>query len=209
MEVNDLIALMGTAPAGPAAFAGPVPGSDVDAELLARGCWALALLTEAFRSMQAATTGPLSRFHGRAVTADGLLALASPAGLDQLARFREVFQGTLLPQLASRTGPWALGPAFAGSALIGGADGDLVAAGLLLELKSSSKLSLPVIGYALLDFDDAYRLDTLGLFNARYGYLVTWNAASLLRDLAGHPVNLAAARDEFQVLLLACQPGTL
>jgi hypothetical protein len=215
MEVNDLIAPMGTAPAGPATFTGPVPGSDVDAELLARGCWALALLTEAFRSMQAATMGPLSRFQGRTVTADDLLALAPPAGLDQLARSREVFQGTLVPQLASRTGPWALGPVFAGSALIGGADADLVAAGLLLELKTSSKLSLPVtdmlqvIGYALLDFDDAYRLDTLGLFNARYGHLVTWNAASLLRDLAGYPVNLAAARDEFQVLLLACQPGTL
>ena len=170
MEVNDLIAPMGTATAGPATFTGPLPGSDVDAELLTRGCWALALLTEAFRSMQAATAGPLSRFQGRTVTADDLLALAPPAGLDQLARFREVFQSTLLPQLASRTGPWTLGPTFAGSALIGGADGDLIAAGLLLELKTSSKMSLPVtdmlqvIGYALLDFDDAYRLDALGLF---------------------------------------------
>lgn len=213
MEVNDLIAPVGTAPAGPATFTGPLPGSDVDAELLARGCWALALLTEAFRSMQAAATGPLSRFRGRTVTADDLLALAPPAGLDQLARFREVFQSALLPQFASRTGPWTLGPTFAGSALIGGADGDLIAAGLLLELKTSSKLSLPVtdmlqvIGYALLDLDDAYQLDALGLFNARYGYLVTWNAASLLSDLAGHHVNLAAARDEFQGLLLACQPG--
>jgi hypothetical protein len=215
MEVSDLIAPMGTAPAGPTTFTGPLPGSDVDAELLARGCWALALLTEAFRSMQAATAGPLSRFQGRTVTADDLLALAPPAGLDQLARFREVFQSALLPQLASRTGPWTLGPTFAGSALIGGADGDLIAAGLLLELKTSSKLSLPVtdmlqvIGYALLDFDDSYRLDALGLFNARYSYLVTWNAASLLRDLAGHHVNLAAARDEFQELLLACQPGAV
>ena len=215
MDVSDLIAHMGTAPAGPATFTGPLPGSDVDAELLARGCWALALLTEAFRSVQAATTGPLSRFQGRTVTADDLLALAPPAGLDQLARFREVFESTLLPQLTRRTGPWTLGPTFAGSALIGGADGDLIAAGLLLELKTSSRLSLPVtdmlqvIGYALLDFDDVYRLDALGLFNARYGYLVTWNAASLLRDLAGYHVNLAAARNEFQVLLLACQPGAL
>lgn len=215
MEVNDLIAPRGTAPAEPAAFTGPLPGSDVDAELLARGCWALALLTEAFRSVQAATTGPLSRFQGRTVTADDLLALAPPAGLNQLARFREVFQSTLLPQLASRTGPWKLGPTFAGSALIGGADGDLIAAGLLLELKTSSKLSLPVadmlqvIGYALLDFDDAYRLDALGLFNARYSHLVTWDLTRMLSELAGRPVNPAAARDEFQALLLACQPTAL
>lgn len=212
-EAEALIAPAGTPPAGPATFTGPLSGSDVDAELLARGCWALALLTEAFRSAQAAAMGPLSRFHGRTVTAGDLLALAPPAGLDQLAQFRQVFQETLLPQLASRTGPWTLGPTFAGSTLIGGADGDLIAAGLLLELKTLSKLSLPItdmlqlIGYALLDFDDAYRLDTLGLFNARYSYLVTWNIASLLSDLAGHPVNLAAAREEFQALLLACQPG--
>lgn len=165
--------------------------------------------------MQAAVTGPLSRFQGRTVTADDLLALAPPAGLDQLARFREVFESALLPQLASRTGPWTLGPTFVGSALIGGADGDLIAAGLLLELKTSSKLSLTVtdmlqvIGYALLDFEDAYRLDTVGLFNARYSHLVTWDLASLLSELAGHPVNPAAARDEFQALLLARQPGAL
>ncbi len=213
--VRDLIAPAGTAPAGPATFTGPLPGSDVDAELLARGCWALTLLTEAFRSAQAAATGPLSRLRARTVTAGDLLALAPPAGLDQLARFRDVFQETLLPRLAAQTGPWALGPTFAGSALIGGADGDLIAAGMLLELKTSSKLSLPVtdmlqlIGYALLDFDDAYRLDTLGLFSARYGYLATWNIASLLSDLARHPVSLAATREEFQALLRASQPGTL
>jgi hypothetical protein len=211
MEVNDLIAPVGTAPAGPAAFTGPLPGSDVDAELLARGCWALALLTEAFRSMQAAATGPLSRFQGRTVTADDLLALAPSAGLDQLARFREVFQSALLPQLASRTGPWTLGPAFAGSALIGGADGDLIAAGLLLELKTSAKLTLAVkdlfqvIGYALLDFDDEYKLTELGIFSARYAYLAPWDIARLLNDLAGHQVSLPSTRQEFRQLLLTHQ----
>jgi hypothetical protein len=183
----------------------------VDAELLARGCWALALLTEAFRSVQAAATGPLSRFQGRTVTADGLMALAPPAGLDQLARFREVFESTLLPRLASRTGPWTLGPAFAGSALIGGADGDLIAAGLLLDLKTSAKLTLAVkdlfqvIGYALLDFDDEYKITELGIFSARYAYLARWDLARLLDDLAGHQVSLPATRQEFRQLLLTHQ----
>jgi hypothetical protein len=74
---------------------------------------------------------------------------------------------------------WALGPTFAGSELIK-ADADLIAAGLLLELKTSAKLSLgitdllQVIGYALLDFADAYRISELGIFSARYGYLATW-----------------------------------
>ena len=39
-------------------FTGPVAGASVDEELLARGCWALALATEAFRSAQAAAMGP-------------------------------------------------------------------------------------------------------------------------------------------------------
>jgi hypothetical protein len=215
MEVSDRLRPVQADPAGIMAFTGPVPGADLDPDLLARGCWALALLTEAFRSMQAATMGPLSRFQGAIVTADDLLGLAPPVGLDQLARFREVYQDGLIPRLADRTGPWVLGPTFAGSALIGGADGDLIAAGLLLELKTTSKLSLPVtdmlqvIGYALLDFDDAYRLDTVGLFNARYSYLVTWDLTRLLGQLSGHPLNITTARDDFRELLLASQRQAL
>jgi hypothetical protein len=78
----------------------------------------------------------------------------------------------LIPRLATRPGPWALGPTFSGSAMIGGADGDLIAAGLLLELKTSAKLTLAVkdlfqvVGYALLDFDDEYKLTEVGIFSA-------------------------------------------
>lgn len=212
MEMSDLIAPVGTVPNGPATFTGPVTGSDMDKDVLARGCWALALLTEAFRSLQAATMGPLSRFQRATVTANDLLALVPPAGLDQLTQFQGVFETALIPRLASRPGPWTLGPTFAGSTLIGGADGDLIAAGLLLDIKTTAKPSLPVkdilqvIGYALLDFDDTYRLDSLGIFSARYGYLATWELPSLLSELAGRQVDLAAVRDEFRALLLAHQP---
>jgi len=124
------------------------------------------------------------------VSGDDLLGLAPPTGLAQLAAFRHVFDTGLLPQLAARTGPWALGPAFAGSELIK-ADADLIAAGLLLELKSSAKLSLGitdllrVMGYALLDFDDGYRVAELGIFAARHGYLAIWELGDLLSELPG------------------------
>jgi hypothetical protein len=188
-------------------FTGPVAGSSVDEELLARGCWALALATEAFRSAQAAAMGPLAQLPRRQVSADSLLALAPPAGLDQLAKFRRVFETALIPQLAAWIGSWTLGPTFSGSAIIGGADGDLIAAGLLLELKTSAKLTLAVkdlfqvIGYALLDFDDAYKLTEVGIFSARYAYLATWDLGSLLSELAGHPISLQTARQEFSQLL--------
>jgi hypothetical protein len=187
-------------------FTGPLPGNAAAPEHLARCCWALALLTEGWRGgPTAAAMGPLGQFRGHSrVCGDDLLGLAPPAGLDRLARLRRVFETTLIPRLAARPGEWALGPTFAGSELIK-AGADLVAAGLLQDLKTSAKkLSLPVtdilevIGYALLDFDDEYGLNTVGIFIARYAYLATWEIGALLDELAGHEVSLPAVRGEFR-----------
>ena len=182
--------------------------SDADPEHLARACWVLALLTEVFRrGPMVAAMGPLGRFQEGRSSADELLALAPPAALGQLAAFRQVFEATLLPRLAGAGG---LGPTFTGSALIR-ADADLIAAGLLLDLKTSSKLSLgitdlfQVIGYALLDFGDEYKLDELGIFSARYATRPPGASAALLEELAGGQVSLRATRQEFRQLLLARQ----
>ena len=155
-------------------------------------------------------TGPLGRFQGYHASASELLDLASPTALGQLAAFREVFASTLLPQLAHRTGRWVLGAEFTGSALIK-SDADVIAEGLLLDLKTDSKLSLgvttmfQVIGYVLLDFDDAYQLTEAGTFSARYAYLATWDIGTLFDELAGHSVNLPSIRREFRQLLLTYQ----
>jgi hypothetical protein len=143
-------------------FTGPVQGSAADPDHLARCCWALALLAEVFRGgPMVAAMGPLARFRGCRVSGDDLLGLAPVAALDQLAQVRHVFETVLIPQLATRGGMWALGPTFTGSELMN-ADADLIAGGLLLDLKTVKKLSLAgqdlfqLIGYALLDFDDEY-----------------------------------------------------
>jgi hypothetical protein len=156
-----------------------VPGSTIDPELLDRGCWALALLTEFYRAgPMRAGNSPIAQLPP--APAPDLLALATPAALEQLAQFRHVFETVLIPQLATWRGQWALGPTFTGSALLS-SDADLIAAGLLLEIKTSAKkVSLPVtdlfqvIGYALLDFDDEYQLRAAGIFSARYAYLNVW-----------------------------------
>lgn len=114
-------------------FVGPIPGSAVEPDLLARACWALALATELFRAGSMAMNGPLGHLE-YPTTADELLGLAPPAAITQLAGFRVVFEATLLPQLSTRSGKWRIGPTFAGSRLLAGADGDLAAAGLLLAL---------------------------------------------------------------------------
>jgi hypothetical protein len=152
-----------------------------------------------------------------------LLMLPSKAGLDELlglARDEEVAdllalteaaRGRLLPALAARGAPLHIGPTFAGSLEVGGADADVIAGGLLLEWKvnlgqrrngrrrcSLSRATLhQLLGYLLLDYEDAYRVEALGVYAARYGYLTTWPVAELLGELAGDPVDLGQLRAEF------------
>ena len=209
-SLSDLAAGLGVIGTQPRTFTGPVPGSTADPEHLARACWALALLTEVYRGgPMVAATGPLGQL--RAPTADALLTLAPPTALTQLARFRKVFENVLMPKLASRRGPWALGPEFTGSQLIP-ADADVIAGGLLLDIKATAKQpSLAavdlrqIICYSLLDFDDEFTITTVGMFSARYGYLATWDLGPLLVDL-GATSNLAQMRSGFRQVLVASRP---
>lgn len=195
-------------------FTGPVPGSTAEPDMLVRACWALALFTEVYRfGPMAVQTGPLSRFQGREPGRDELLALAPDDALDQLAGIRRVFEDVLATELAKRPGAWALGPTFSGSKLMKG-DADLIAAGLLLEVKTTkakpalSKIELyQLLGYALMDLDDAFGLDSVAIFNARYGYLATWDLVDLLQSLAGSPASLTVLRDQFKTLLIAGPAG--
>lgn len=209
IEIAEALGYVPDAALDPSAtdFTGPMPGNEAEPFQLARACCALALLTEMYRNPAAAMMGPLGRFQGRRASATALLDLAPATALGQLAAFREVFESQLLPRLA-RHGRWILGADFAGSALMK-ADADVIAAGLLLDLKTDSKLSLgvttmfQVLGYALLDFDDAYQLTEVGIFAARYAYLATWNLGALLDELAGDHVDLPSVRREFHQLLRA------
>jgi len=210
--LKEIAELLGYAGMGADTFTGPVAGSAVEPEVLHRSCWALALLSEVYRGgPMIAEIGPIGRLPNR--SAKALLAATPAAGLDQLAALRAVMESALLPSLASRPGLWAAGPTLAGSALMAG-DCDLIAGGLLLELKVSAKpVSLPAIelwqllGYALMDYVDEFHVTEVARFAGRYGYLATWDLGQLLADLAGHPVNLADLRAEFRELLEACQPA--
>jgi hypothetical protein len=75
-----------------------------------------------------------------------------------------------------------------------------------VELKTGSKFSLgvtvlfQVIGYALLGFDDAYRLTGVGIFSARYAHLTTRNLSALPEELAGQTVAADTLRPAFRVI---------
>jgi hypothetical protein len=100
---------------------------------------------------------------------------------------------------------------FAGSQIMPG-DADLIAGGLLIELKTvGKKPSLGVtdlwqmLGYVLMDYADEFAVTDVALFSARYGYLAQWNLDALLPQLAGRPVTAAALRADFRALLEACR----
>ncbi|HAW11449.1 MAG TPA: hypothetical protein DCX12_10420 [Chloroflexi bacterium] len=188
-------------------FEGPTQGNQADPEYLARACWAFALITEAYRA------GPkVVGYGGPPLTARWVLSIAPQEALAELARFRRVFETTLIPALASWRGRWELGPTFGGSSLIP-ADADLIAAGLLLDLKTGRSRpalnivdALQLIGYTLLDFEDEFAIRAVGIFSARYGYLRTWPLDEYLARLADHPIDLPATRAAFREMLLAAQP---
>ncbi|MCW0216517.1 MAG: hypothetical protein OJJ54_24475 [Pseudonocardia sp.] len=79
------------------------------------------------------------------------------------------------------------GPTFAGSQDVGGADADWIAAGLLVDVKSTAKLDrldpnhvYQLAGYALLDYDDRYQIERVGWYLTRAGWLVTWDLAEFV-----------------------------
>ena len=197
-------------------FIGPPWPSIPDFELLARGCWALALLTEIARGVPPGRS-PLAELDPHTANADDLLAIAPSAGLEQLSALRSQAEAVLLPALASRRGPWVLGPTFEGSTLMN-ADADMIAAGTLIEIKTVlgnkrkdgtryASLDAPtlfqMLGYVLLDFHDEFAIHELMYFNARYGYAATWQLEGLLNTLAGRTVELPALRAEFAAFLRA------
>lgn len=98
---------------------------------------------------------------------------------EPLASFRA------LPQSAK-----VCGPVFSGSGDIGGADADFILDGLLLDCKATKdprRLGREEIyqlaGYLLLDYDDDFRIDRVGLYLSRQGGLITWTVDEFLQRL--------------------------
>lgn len=175
-------------------------------EALAKACWALALTTEVLRVglMPGSPLGPVlaeDRFRR-----DDLLELAPSDAIRQLRELDELAAANLLARLRS---PLHLGPVFDGSSLCS-ADADLIADGMLLDLKTrlgkknprtgarSDGLELrdvyQLVGYTLFDFSDTYKINEIGIYSARYGTLVTWPLEEALHTLAGSEVDLRSER---------------
>jgi hypothetical protein len=195
----------------------PLRVPERDAELVVRTTWAMALFTEVYRA-GAFPGSPLMTYLEREAhpTASGLLAITSAAAANEIDNLLRLARTNLLAPLSPAHPPWFVGPTFAASRWLA-ADADLIAGTTLVEIKSNlgdrrkdgtrrANLDLvtlrQIVGYVLHDVDDRYHLDSIAIYDARYGALMTRPLQPLLNQLAGRTVDLAATRAAYFDLLL-------
>lgn len=90
---------------------------------------------------------------------------------------------------------YAPNPKFAGSALVGGADGDWLIGDMLIDCKAYEHLTVPklrdflrqLLGYVMLDLDDALGIRRVGIWLPRQRVMPTWSLSHLL---SGDPEEL-------------------
>ncbi|PBC80233.1 MULTISPECIES: UvrD-helicase domain-containing protein [unclassified Streptomyces] len=177
--------------------------SSLDENALIRLCFVAGFFEDVAR------TGEIRRFSmlaqaTAATTLDDLTAAVPEyvvTDIDQQTRLADGPFATFraLPQRAR-----VCGPVFAGSGDIGGADADYILGGLLLDCKATKdphRLGREEIyqlaGYLLLDYDDQFGIDQVGLYLSRQGGLITWEAADFLRRL-GAAMPLAQLRAQLR-----------
>lgn len=105
---------------------------------------------------------------------------------------------------ASEAAGAVLGPEFAGSPAVDGADGDLVVSRCLYDVKTTinprDRLAASVrqlLSYVLLDWDDAYGLERAGFYFARQGRRLSWPLDETVAHATGDAgATLAGLRSE-------------
>lgn len=175
----------------------------VDDEIaLCRHCYVLALFEEWWRA--AACQGSPLIGLGAGADAEAFLGLAGPAASEDLTRLSWVFFDTQEELLA---GPSELDPTLSGSRDVGGADADLIVGSTLIDIKSTMLRRLrrqdlyQLVGYTLLDYEDAYGVDEVAFYLARRPALVRWRLDDLLEEMAGDVVDPAELRADLRTLL--------
>ncbi len=153
---------------------------------LNRLCYAMAWFEEVYRTGRLWPGTPLGDASPD-LTIGRLLAAVPTYATDDLAAQSRA-AASALAHLRTAYAPEDVhpGPTFVGSADVGGADADMIIGDLLLDVKAKAKATLrreefyQLIGYALLDYDDRYRIERVGIYLSRFGHLITWTVADYL-----------------------------
>lgn len=172
-------------------------------------CYVLALFEQIYRRGMGIGSPLFMGMAPRPV--DDLLVLAAPAWRADLTQLSYAFHADR-SMLFSKAA--VLNPTFAGSAGIGGADADIIVGGCLIDFKASinQPLETPwlwqLLGYALLDYDDKYKISSLGIYMARQTMLVEWPISELLTALSGGAAgSLAETRAQFRIVVESLSAG--
>ena len=174
-----------------------------DERLLCRYCYVLSLFEQVFRtSHESVLRNNLLFVPTVKRSVEALLAIPQEVCLADVAAVFHLFYeryDTLL------TKPHNLNPVFTGSADVGGADGDLIVDGCLIDIKATITPRLTaehlyqLAGYLLLDYYDALNITSVGIYMARQGMLCTWPVNEFLKQLTGdNEVSIEDLRREFR-----------
>lgn len=159
---------------------------------LIRFCFAFAWLEELFRGGSNVTTySPLIKQSPKSLKA--LLAMPNSELVEDIRRMVDRFE--------KQCGDWIqdsviMNPTFEGSKDVGGADADLIIGNRLVDLKTVKTIKADrfrrwvyqLVGYALLDYRDEYKISELSIYFARHGVRINWPFPGVLSRLSQKPL---------------------
>ena len=167
--------------------------------ILDRHCLILALFEQNYRTHPAQS----SLLHRRDIDqTQDLLDLIPNRWVQELASLAQQTQQVIDCLDASTV---IHNPHFTGSADVNGADADLIADNCLIDFKTTIKPAIQgkwlhqLLSYALLDYQDDYRISKVGILLPRQARLITWNINALMDVMSDHRhTNAAEQRNDFE-----------
>lgn len=121
---------------------------------------------------------------------DGVIHRVPGGVVEDIRNLLDLYRSTQLLQWADNHA--VENPTFQGSPDVGGADADWIVGRTLWDMKTSKNPvnRFPsdvkqVLGYTLLDYDDRYGIERVGLYYPRFGKTMEWSAVELLQALTG------------------------
>lgn len=174
-----------------------------DEQQLLRFCVVLAWFEQVYRAGALAVAPYSPIFTESFESVRGLLAMVPNSWVDDLKSLTKLFYREAPNFLVA---PVIVGPEFAGSVDIGGADGDLIVGRCLVEIKTVAPKNPPysdwvrqLLGYVFLDYDDQYRISEVEIYFARHGVFLKWAVDKPIEELSGSTqMTLKDARRQFR-----------
>ena len=173
---------------------------EAEAEL-ARYCYVLAMYESLFRAK--IVNSPLFVLRTGA-SANEQLTLAPTAAIADLV----ALSGAAISEIGHLLkGPVILNPTFTGSDDVGGADADLIVDDCLIDIKTTKSKSLDrdtayqLVGYMLLDYENKYRISSLGFYLSRIPALIVWPANETITVMSNGLETVGSLRNSLKTVL--------